>query len=183
MPPRRADAVRNRDRLVAAAAEVFGTRGVDAPLEDIARHAGVSIGTLYNHFPNRGALLDAALPDWGAMIDRLAEAALADADPWRGFADFMVAMFEVQARDRAINDAIARRPVGSVDVASECGRTGSGLHAVLERAHREGVVRNDFCADDLAVLVAAMAQVIAHADGDDMRWRRHLAFVLDGIHS
>ena len=58
-----------------AAAELFAERGVDVPLEEIARRAGVSIGTLYNHFPNRGALLDAVLPDWVAEVDRLAEAA------------------------------------------------------------------------------------------------------------
>ena len=59
-----------------AAAELFAERGVDVPLDEIARRAGVSIGTLYNHFPNRGALLDAVLPDWGAEVDRLAGAAL-----------------------------------------------------------------------------------------------------------
>ena len=66
-----------------AAAELFAERGVDVPLDEIARRAGVSIGTLYNHFPNRGALLDAVLPDWAAEVDRLAAATLADPDPWR----------------------------------------------------------------------------------------------------
>ncbi len=59
--------------------------GVDVPLEDIARRAGVSIGTLYNHFSNRGALLDAVLPERLAELDGLAGAALADPDPWGGF--------------------------------------------------------------------------------------------------
>jgi AcrR family transcriptional regulator len=77
--------VRNRDRLVAAAAELFGERGVDVPLDEVARSAGVSIGTLYNHFPNRGALLDAVLPERLAEFDRLATSALADPDAWRGF--------------------------------------------------------------------------------------------------
>ena len=90
-----------------AAAELFDEHGVDVPLEEIARRAGVSIGTLYNHFPNRGALLDAVLPDWVAEVDRLAKAALADPDPWRGFAGFMDGLFGIQARNRSMNDAIA----------------------------------------------------------------------------
>ncbi len=151
------------------------------PLEEIARHAGVSIGTLYNHFPNRGALLDAVLPERIAELDRLAETALADPDPWRGFAGFLDRMFTMQARDRAINEAIARSPVGSVDVAAECGRAGGVLDAVVTRARDAGVLRADFRPDDLATLVSAMSKVIAMSGGDGAVWRRHLGFVLDGL--
>ncbi len=115
-----------------AAAELFAERGVDVPLDEIARRAGVSIGTLYNHFPNRGALLDAVLPERLAEVDRLAEAALADPDPWQGFAGFLDGLFVMQARDRSMNEAIARSPVGSVDVAAECGRAGGVLDAVVD---------------------------------------------------
>jgi AcrR family transcriptional regulator len=177
----RADAVRNRDRLLAAAAELFGERGVDVPLDEVARSAGVSIGTLYNHFPNRGALLDAVLPERLAELDVLATAALADPDPWRGFTDFLDGMFAMQARDRAINDAISRTPVGEVDVAGECGRAGGVLDAVVLRARDAGVLRSDFVASDLATLVSAMSKVISMADGDGAVWRRHLGFVLDGL--
>jgi AcrR family transcriptional regulator len=177
----RADAVRNRERLVAAAAEMFGDHGVDVPLEDIAKHAGVSIGTLYNHFPNREALLDAALPDWGLMLDRLAEEALADPDPWHGFAQFMVAMFEIQARDRAINDSVALGAAGPVDVEAQSRRSGLGMESVLDMAHQADVVRADFGPDDLVALVWAMAQVIAKSEIGDDRWLRHLGFVLDGL--
>ena len=177
----RADAARNRDRLATAAAELFAQRGVDVPLEEIARQAGVSIGTLYNHFPNRGALLDAVLPERLAELGRLAETALADPDPWRGFAGFLDGMFTMQARDRAINEAISRNPVGSVDVAAECGRAGGVLDSVVGRARDAGVLRSDFGPDDLATLVSAMSNVIAMSDGDDAVWRRHLGFVLDGL--
>ena len=63
------------------------------PLDEIARRAGVSIGTLYNHFPNRGALLDAVLPERLAELDRLADKAMADPDPWQGFAEFLDGLF------------------------------------------------------------------------------------------
>jgi AcrR family transcriptional regulator len=177
----RADALRNRQQLMTAAADLFGERGVDVPLDEIARRAGVSIGTLYNHFPNRGALLDAVLPDWAAEVDRLAAAALADPDPWRGFVGFMDGLFDMQARNRPMNDAIARTPVGPVDVASECGRAGGVLESVVNRARGAGVLRSDFDAGDLATMIGAMSKVIAMANGDDERWRRHLGFVLDGL--
>jgi AcrR family transcriptional regulator len=177
----RADALRNRQQLMTAAVELFAERGVDVPLDEIARRAGVSIGTLYNHFPNRGALLDAVLPDWGAEIDRLAEAALTDPDPWHGFAAFMDGLFDLQARNPSMNDAIARTPVGPVDVASECGRTGGVLESVLKRARASGVLRSDFGAGDLVTMIGAMSKVIAMSNGDDGVWRRHLGFVLDGL--
>jgi AcrR family transcriptional regulator len=177
----RADALRNRQQLTRAAIELFAERGIDVPLDEIARRAGVSIGTLYNHFPNRGALLDAVLPDWMGEVDHLAEVALADPDPWRGFAGFMDGLFAIQARNPSMNEAIARTPVGPVDVASECGRTGGVLESVVNRAKDVGVLRPDFTADDLATMFGAMSKVIAMSDGNDAVWRRHLGFVLDGL--
>ncbi|MGV9801635.1 TetR/AcrR family transcriptional regulator [Mycobacterium sp. NPDC003449] len=179
----RADAVRNRDRLLAAAAELFTERGVDVPLDEIARRAGVSIGTLYNHFPNRGALVDAVLADLVAAVDGMAQRAMADPDPWHGFTGFLDELFTMQAGDRAINDAISRNPVGSVDVAGECGRAGGLLDAVVARARDAGALRADFGTADLATLMWAMSKVIAMADGEDAVWRRHLGFVLDGLKS
>jgi AcrR family transcriptional regulator len=177
----RADAARNRDRLLTAAAELFTDRGVDVPLEDVARRAGVSIGTLYNHFPNRGALLDAVLPERMAEMGRLAEVALAEPDSWNGFTGFLVGLFEVMAGDRALNDAIARSPIGPMDIAAECGQSGGALADVLQRAHAAGALRRDFGPPDLATVVWAMSKVIAMADGDDTVWRRHLGFILDGL--
>jgi AcrR family transcriptional regulator len=177
----RVDALRNRDRLMAAAADLFAERGVDVPLEEIARRAGVSIGTLYNHFANRGALLDAVLPDWVAELDRLAEVALADPDPWQGFAGFLDGLFLIQARNRSMNDAIARTPVGPVDVAAECGRGGGVIESVVRHAMDAGVLRRDFGSDDVATVVGAMSKVIALSNGDDSVWRRHLGFLLDGL--
>jgi AcrR family transcriptional regulator len=164
-----------------AATDLFAERGVDVPLDEIARRAGVSIGTLYNHFPNRGALLDAVLPDWVAEVDRLAEEALADPDPWRGFAGFMERLFVIQAGNRSMNDTIARTPAGPVDVGAECGRAAGVLASVVDRARGAGVLRRDFDASDLATMIGAMSKVIAMSNGDDAVWRRHLGFVLDGL--
>ncbi len=164
-----------------AAGELFAKRGVDVPLEEIARRAGVSIGTLYNHFPNRGALLDAVLPERLAELDQLAEVALAHPDPWQGFTGFLDGLFAIQARDRSMNEAISRSAGGSVEVEADCGRAGATLGSVVDHAKKAGVLRPDFSADDLATLVWAMSTVISMSDGDDGVWRRHLGFVLDGL--
>lgn len=180
MPSLRADARRNRDRLIAVATEVFAQRGIDAPLEEIARQAAVSIGTLYNHFPNRGALLDAVLPDRLAELDRLAEHAVDSEDPWAGFVAFVEGVCAIQARDRSMNEAIMRNSAPSGEASSECGRGWTTLDTVVRHAAESGVLRTDFAADDMAILLQAMANVIAVSD-DDRTWRRHLGFVLDGL--
>ncbi|WP_202803301.1 TetR/AcrR family transcriptional regulator [Tsukamurella sp. 1534] len=177
----RADAVRNRQKLVDAARASFDEHGVDVPLERIAKRAGVSIGTLYNHFADRGELVDAVLPDRLAQLDALAAAADAEPDAWTAFAGFLDALIAAQARDRTVNEAVARGAVGEVDLVAECGRAGGAVLAVLDRAHTAGVVRRDFGFDDLATLMVAVANVIALHPGDDTVWRRHLGFVLAGI--
>jgi hypothetical protein len=90
-------------------------------------------------------------------------------------------MFAMQAGNRTLNEAIARSPVGSVDVRAECGRAGGVLETVVRRTREAGVLRPDFGPDDLATLVAAMSSVIALSDGDDAVWRRHLGLMLDGL--
>lgn len=116
----------------------------------------------------------------------LAEAALADPDAWRGFVTLLDGVFAMQARDRALNEAIARSQVGGsqvggVNAAADCGRAGGALDAVAQRARDAGVLRPDFGPQDLATLASAMSKVIAMSAGDDAPWRRHLGFVLDGL--
>ncbi|BDD82652.1 TetR family transcriptional regulator [Tsukamurella pulmonis] len=177
----RADAVRNRQKLLDAALALFAQEGIDVPLERIARAAGVSIGTLYNNFADRGALLDAVLPERLAELERLAAQSEDAPDPWTGFSGFLEAMFAGQARHRAANEAMARGPLGDVDLTAECGRSGSAVRSVLDRAHDAGVIRADFGYDDLAALMVAVAAVIEATRGDDRRWRRHLHLQLDGV--
>jgi AcrR family transcriptional regulator len=109
-PPRlRRDAQRNRDAIVGAARQVFCDQGLEAPLEEIARRAGVGIGTLYRRFPSRTELLDAVLADaLQAHID-LAERALAMEDPWEGFCFYLEETCRLQATDRGLNDAMGMR--------------------------------------------------------------------------
>ena len=180
--PLRADAARNREKLLAAAAEVFAERGLDAPLEDVARRAGVSIGTLYNRFPSREALLDAIFPERLGALDRLAAGALADDDPWRGFVTFVEGVFDLQARDRGLGDALSRHGAVTPEVAAACARGFAHVDRIVDRAKRAGRLRPDFEVADLAVLVCAMSRLVrdTSATAPDA-WRRCLAFHLDGL--
>jgi AcrR family transcriptional regulator len=180
--PLRADAARNRDKLLAAATRAFAEHGLDAPLEPIARAAGVSIGTLYAHFPTREAFLDAILPAQLAALDEIAERALAEPDPWRGFVEFIEGLFTMQAKDHGLNDALARRFPLSPAVLDACHTGFQHADRVLARAKTAGALRGDFEPSDLATLVRAMSQVIHESlETAPDAWRRHLAFFLDGL--
>ena len=176
--PLRADAARNREKLLAAARQAFGEQGLDAPLEQIARSAGVSIGTLYAHFPTRDAFVDAILPARLAAVDELATAALAEPDPWQGFTGFLDGLFALQAQDSGLNDALARRLPLSPVVLAACRAGFQHAARVLDRAKASGQLRADFEPGDLAPLVSAMSQLTREPPET---WRRHLAFFVDGL--
>jgi len=180
--PLRADAARNRDKLLVAATEVFGSRGLDAPLEEIARRAGVSIGTLYNHFPTREAFWDAIFPERLAALERITETALAAPDAWDGFVAFVEGLFALQAEDRGLNDALARRFRLAEEVEKACHRGFRHAERIIQRAQDSGQLRPDFTPEDLVTLIWAMSQVIREsmATAPDA-WRRCLAFFLDGL--
>jgi AcrR family transcriptional regulator len=180
--PLRADARRNRELLLAAAREVFAGRGLDAPLDEIARRAGVSIGTLYNRFPARVELVDAALAEQVLTSVRLAERAMADPDPWRGLATHLTAIAELQAVDRGFTDiCVYTLPTDSVTERAK--RRGNELTiALVERAQRAGVLRTDVDITDIGLLMWAAVRATegVRALAPDA-WRRHLALMLDGL--
>jgi len=180
--PLRSDAARNRDKLLEAASQEFGERGLDAPLEHIARRAGVSIGTLYAHFPAREAFFDAIFPPRLAGLDQIAAEALAQPDAWDGFAGFIEALFGLLAADRGLADAFAQRFPLSPEVAAACQRGFAHAGQIIGRAHDSGQLRADFQVADLVCLTWAISQVIREsAASAPEAWRRHLAFSLDGL--
>ena len=179
---RRRDAVANQTKLVEAAAAVFAERGVDAPLEAIARRAGVSIGTLYNHFRTREQLLDAIYPDRIAGLADAAEEALADEDSWRGFSGYLLRVFELQAEDRGLNDAMTLRYPDATLLTEACDRGFAPVDELITRAQRAGTLRKDFTVEDLAFLVWATSRVIAATvDTAPSAWRRYVGLQLDGL--
>lgn len=180
--PLRRDAQRNRDLLVAAARAVFAERGLDVPLEEVAREAGVSIGTLYNRFPTRGALVDAALADKVATAVELAERAASMEDPWEGFAWFLERTCELQASDRGYNELCARSLADATEIAALKAKGHGLILDIVRRAQQAGALREDFHDGDFAFVVWSIARTIEATGGHAPdAWRRHLAFMLDGF--
>jgi AcrR family transcriptional regulator len=183
--PLRADAQRNRDALLRAARAAFAQDGLDVALEEIARRAGVSIGTLYNRFPGadpRAALIEAVFADRLEATVAIAIAALAEPDPWAAFAGYVTGICALQAADRGFRQVAARGMPGSAGTRDLQAR-GYGLVAqVMSRARDAGALRADVTAEDLAFGVLGVSATIeaTAAIGPEL-WRRHLGLLLDGF--
>jgi AcrR family transcriptional regulator len=180
--PLRQDAARNRERLVTAARAVFRRKGLDAPLEEIARDAGVAIGTLYNRFPARGDLVDAALGPLAERAVEIAERAARASDAWDGFASFMEGTCELLADDRGYADVHRSGIPGTPVIDAALKRASVLKAAIVARAKDAGVLRADVESSDLVLLIWGVAATAdATRDAAPDAWRRHLAFLLDGL--
>lgn len=177
----RSDAQRNRDRIVVAAREAFAEHGLDVGVEQIARRAGVGMGTLYRRFPTKESLVHAIfqqrVDDLQPVIDR----ALAGDDPWAGFVDVLLATVAQHAEDRGFLQMVVLR-LGPDAVPAEVRRRFfAPLDELLDRSQRAGRVRADISAADLPAIVR-MAAASALAPGDPARdCRRHVGLLLDGL--
>ena len=178
----RADAERNRRQLLEAARAVFAARGLDAPLDDIARRARVGNATLYRRFPRRRDLVGAVFVEPLREVVASARSALADPDPWLAFAGHLRYLCELQARDRALAELLTARmsDVDELDdlrdVAFDC------LTALIDRARTAGAIRAEVDHADVVLILMANAGLVERtaASAPDA-WRRHLAYVLDGM--
>jgi AcrR family transcriptional regulator len=174
--------VRNRQRLVDAAAEAFATGGVGTSLESIAAGAGVSIGTLYNHFPDRDALVDAVVRDALDQLVAVADAAAGIDDPYAALEAIVVGTCELQARDRAVADLLGLRYPPTATAAAACDHVMHRFVEIVERGRRTGALRDDLTADDIGPILWSNARIV-EAGGTTMpdAWRRHLRILLDGL--
>jgi AcrR family transcriptional regulator len=179
----RRDAQRNRDAIVAAARQVFCDHGLEAPLEEIARRAGVGIATLYRRFPSRVELLDAVLADNLQAHIAVAEQALATDDPWDGFAFYLGQSCRLQAEDRGLNDVMGMRFPRATAVEAAKTRLFELVGQVVDRAQQRGQLRADLTPEDLAFLNWANTRILpaVRAAGAPEAWRRHLGLLLDGF--
>ena len=173
----RADARRNRKRIVAAARKSMARKGLDAQMEDIARAAGVGVGTVYRHFPTKDELVEALAAERFERLRELALEALAEPDPWTAFEGFMRASAHVQTDDRALSEVLTSRPDTMARAAE-----GAGILALVAelmgRAQTAGVVRADAHPWDVPMIMCALAGTFRnpHADPD-----RYIGLVLDGL--
>lgn len=178
--PLRRDARERRARLLESARQEFATRGVNASLEQIARSAGVAIGTLYRHFPTRLDLLEAAYePRLQDFLDE-ADTALRTDGPWEGFVSYLQNLFRVQAGDRGFNDFLSRRFPDSPATERIHDRMCQQIDDVLRRAQDAGSVRPDIALADIVNLIWSNGQMIdATRTTAPDAWRRQLHLMFD----
>ncbi|MEU9447594.1 TetR/AcrR family transcriptional regulator [Streptomyces sp. NPDC048277] len=179
----RADARRNHDRLLAEARTVFAEHGTDASLEDVARRAGVGIGTLYRHFPNRHALMSAVFEDAvNELLDR-AQELLNTPEPCAALLTWLREVVTHAAEYRGLSRALMS--VSSADPASALARCGTPMReagtALLTRAQETGAVREDVQIGDLLQLTHAIALASEESPGDPDLADRLLELTLRGL--
>jgi AcrR family transcriptional regulator len=177
--PLRADARRNREKVLAAAREAFGEHGREAQIDDVARRAGVGVGTVYRHFPTKEALLAALLEETFASIAERARAGLDSVDAWEAFTAILWDAGESLAADRALTEAMAAdlgdQPCqGKIDLAVIGGQ-------LMERAKAAGHLRPDAVVEDIPMLMCGVGSATSRSHPSDGSWRRHLAIVIDGL--
>ncbi|WP_245694387.1 TetR/AcrR family transcriptional regulator [Streptomyces abyssalis] len=178
----RRDARRNRDALLSAAREVFAALGLDAPLDEIARRAGVGNATLYRHFPNRAALVEAVFHELLTGTRRRGEEARAEPDAWTGLTRYLDGIFEGLAADRGANDLMTTGLEGVPSLDALHAHNLETVGMLLSRGQEQGTVRDDVVAEDLLLALAALGRVVpACAEAAPGAWRRFLALFLDGL--
>lgn len=172
--PHRKDAARNYDALIAAAREAFAENGAEASLEDIARRAGVGIGTLYRNFPTRRHLFESVYAD---EVDDLCQVArdAAGLEPWEALASWLRRFVDYTVTKRAIREALNNESEIFLACRDSMYAAGGPL---FERAQQAGEARADMAFDDLLRMVAGITSTTFL---DDAQRDRVLAVALDGV--
>ena len=181
--PKRADARRNYDRLLAAAAAAFAEHGADdVSLEEIARRAGVGIGTLYRHFPARQALLEAVYKDQVDALDVLAAKLLTAESPGAALADWMRAFIAFGRTKRSLSSALVATIGKDSELISACSMILRGrTDQILRRAQDAGEARPGVQAADILRLTHGLIMATDAAPADPEQQDRLLSLVIDGV--
>ena len=175
----RKDARDSISRIHAAALEIFLAKGLDASLNEIARAAGVSVGTLYNRFGSREGVIDAVIPEIaGCKLQGLAEQVTARPTPRDRLQAFIDGMIEIQQSNPALNDAILRRFPEATALIGVCDRTADFGRQLVRDAHGDGSLATSFTEDDLIALLW-LAGTASNEPSAPAAWRRILERALD----
>jgi AcrR family transcriptional regulator len=177
--PLRADARRNREKVLAAAREAFAEHGRDAQMDDVARRAEVGVGTVYRHFPTKEALFVALLEDTFARIADRARLALEREDAWEAFTELMWDAGESLAGDRALAEAMQADL--SIEPCPGQRELGEITTELMARAQAAGTMRPDAVVDDIPMVMCGIGSATVRKHACAAAWRRHLAIVLDGL--
>ncbi len=180
--PLRRDAERNRQLLLDAARALFAERGLAVTMDDIARRAGLGVGTAYRRFASREELIEALFEQRMHELVALADAALAEEDPWEALTGLIEHLIALQAADHGLKEVLLGRDANPRGVCRVRDQMRPRVHELLRRAQAAGTLRDDVDVSDLPLLqmmIGAVADV-ATPDRPDL-WRRFLAIVLDGL--
>jgi AcrR family transcriptional regulator len=180
--PMRADARRNRERVLAAAEEVFSELGLRAQVEEVARRAGVGVGTVCRHFPTKQALVEAVLEARYESLVHDARVALEQSDPDAAFRSFFETLSEFQARHRALAEQMATDIDLPVSARPLRAALRQSMAELVTRAQEAGTVRSDIGPADVALLFSGVAHATALAgDLQPALRKRYVAIILDGL--
>jgi AcrR family transcriptional regulator len=180
--PLRADAVKNRARILEAAEDVFATEGVSVPIDVVAERAGLGVGTLYRHFPTKEALYEAIV---ATRLDLLLETVrtLGGADD-AGEALFSF-LREFAGHASAKKDLFEALLSAGIDIKSQCTEKVDEIKGQIDQLRRRavasGVVRSDVSADEMVGLVLGACQTVGHAGFEDATLQRMVQIVCDGL--
>jgi AcrR family transcriptional regulator len=180
--PLRADAERNRRKLLDAAADLFARKGLGVGLDEIARHAGVGVGTAYRRFPDKEQLIEALFDDRIEQIASLAERCATREDAYAGLVEFVEGNVELQSTDRGLKELILGSPHAIARVRAARARIEPAVESLVGRAQAAGQIRADVAHTDFALvqfMLTAISDITRDVDPDV--WRRALRLVLDGL--
>lgn len=180
--PLRRDAERNRQRILRAASEVFTERGLEVSLDEVARHAGVGVGTVYRRFRTKEDLVEALFVDRIEEVAALAEKAAQDPDPWSGLASFMAEAADLLAGDLGLRQIMMFATYGGDKVWYARQRNAPLVTLLVERAQTAGQLRSDLRPTDIPFILFVLAEAAQFARRVSPEiWRRYLALILDGL--
>jgi AcrR family transcriptional regulator len=166
--------------VLTAAREVFAEYGLDAQMDDVARAAGVGVGTVYRHFPTKEAMVEEIARAGYEQLCAFAREALEEADAWKAFSDFMWRGAWLHRNNQAQCEIHATRPDVMVRVAGDKHELLEMVAELIARGQRDGVLRADLTKDDMPVLWCSIGAAQQHAAGDS-GWERYLELMLDGL--
>ncbi len=180
--PLRADAARNRERILLAAREVFAQRGLDATLDEVAEHAGLGVGTVYRRFASKEDLVEALFAQAVTEIVNLADEAATMDDSWEGLVWFFERASEMQAEDLGLRDVVLHSGGGESRVSLARDNIVPRITQLVQRAQHDGHLRPDFLPTDFPIIELMISSVAAYTNTiAPGLWRRYLSLVLDGM--
>ncbi|NLE79605.1 MAG: TetR/AcrR family transcriptional regulator [Rhodococcus sp.] len=181
-PPTRRDARVNLERILTSARVVFAEHGFEAKLADVAKHAGVGVGTVYRRFGSKEELVHALFQSRVDEVSTVAAQAEQVPDPWDGLVYFLEHTCRMMSSDQGLRDLMMNGRVPRTDLAAPRENFSRSLAALIERARRNGSLRDDIEPTDIPAIMFMLQATndFAAAQSPDL-WHRMLTIVLDGL--